>query len=110
MNPPIPLDDADSMGGSLAQPIGPDETSTPDYPQITLSHPDLANFPNSGKAVITHSVVSRHHEIDKKGKHHHRVTLAVKNIRPMGRKLKGSSHLAAQNAMKDMMENESIGD
>lgn len=80
-------------------------TEAPYYPEVSLSHPDLVNFPNSGKAVIEHEVVRREHDKHDGGKHHHRVTLKIKSIRPMGRKrsLPHRPH-AAESAMRDLMD------
>ena len=79
----------------------------PQYPEVSISNPDLVNLPNIGKSVISHEVVSRTHEKGHKGKPIHRIRLRIKNIRPMGRHKSSGSKLAAENAMRGMMsENE----
>lgn len=106
MNEPIDLG-ADNDPAMPSDTL-PDAPQTPSYPDVALSHPSLINLPNIGKSVIEHEVVSRHHEKDSKGKIHHRVRIKIKSIRPMGRKKHSSgSHLAAENAMRDMMTDES---
>lgn len=79
----------------------------PTYPTVSLSNPDLINFPNSGKSVIEHEVVRREHSKGDNGKHHHRVTLKIKSIRPMGRKRSlGTRPHASESAMRDLMDND----
>lgn len=104
MNDPINLQENLEAPTALGAP----ETNKPYYPEVSLSNPDLVNFPNSGKAVIEHEVVSREHTKREDGKgHHHRIRLKIKSIRPMGRKRSlGHRPHAAESAMRDLMDND----
>jgi len=90
-----------------ATPVGLDKLAPEDYfPEVSISHPDLVNFPSSGKSVIDHEVVSRTHEKGHDGKHHHRIRLKIKSIRPMGRKKHSTATNQAERAMRDMLGGE----
>jgi hypothetical protein len=80
------------------------ESQEPYYPQVSLSNPDLVSLPNVGRSVIEHEVVRREHTKHSSGKHHHRVTLKIKSIRPMGRRRATSRTNTAEAAMRDLMD------
>jgi hypothetical protein len=103
MNDTIDLGD-DLDDPSVPQPESPN-SSEPYYPEVSLSHPSLVGFPNTGKSVIEHKVVSRTHELDEKGRPHHRIRLKIKSIRAMGRKKNSGAHTtAAESAMRGLMD------
>lgn len=69
-------------GGGAAPPAGPI------YPSISLSGgPELSKIPDSGRALINHSVISRRVHTPQhgrhKGKERHEVEMHLKSIRPI---------------------------
>lgn len=75
------------------------------YPEVSISNPELVNFPNNGKAVIEFEVKERTHRKIDEGSHQHTIRFCIKAIRPMGRK-KSSVTNAAERAMEEMLGEE----
>jgi hypothetical protein len=99
-------------GGGAAPPSGPI------YPSVMLSGDQgLSKIPDSGRSMITHSVISRRQHIPQhgphKGKTRHEVEIHLKSIRPIRGYKKAPSKSKRsddENAMRKLMGDQEAGE